>query len=133
MGTRSLTRVWDKWTDKDGKPHKVCLVAMYRQMDGYLSGHGKDLKEFLKDMRICNGIGAEQEKGKWANRIDCLAAQLVAHFKQGIGGIYLVRAEDEQEYVYDIEENTNGELVVTVTSSGEELFSGLIRNMPVED
>jgi len=39
MGTRSLTYVYD---------NKEPLVCMYRQFDGYPSGHGKELAEFEK-------------------------------------------------------------------------------------
>lgn len=103
MGTRSLTRVYGVWEDDKGKCYKKCLVAMYRQMDGYVSGHGAELKAFLKDMKICNGIGSEQSKGSWANGAGCLAAQIVSHFKgRELGRFYLEDEKNIQEYVYDI-------------------------------
>ena len=39
MGTRSLTVVKEEENE---------LLVMYRQMDGYPSGHGQDLANFLK-------------------------------------------------------------------------------------
>ena len=94
MSTRSKTTVYNE----DNKP----ILSIYRQMDGFFEGMGKDLQEFLKDMHICNGISNEQSNGKWSNGMSCLAAQLVAHFKNGIGGIYITDHECEQEYNYDI-------------------------------
>jgi hypothetical protein len=38
MGTRSLTFVYE-----ENKP----VVNMYRQYDGYIEGHGRELAEFL--------------------------------------------------------------------------------------
>lgn len=74
MGTRHLTVV----KDHDGED----LVVMYGQWDGYLSGHGKELKEFLDGFVIVNGITLEKEQlPKIANGMGCLAAQLVGHFK----------------------------------------------------
>ena len=47
MGTRSLTYVYDV---------KTPVVCMYRQYDGYPSGHGQELAEFLFDGKLVNGI-----------------------------------------------------------------------------
>jgi hypothetical protein len=62
---------------------------MYRQYDGYPEGHGVDLAEFLDDFNVVNGLGANTYPKKTANGCGCLAAQLVQHFKDGPGGIYL--------------------------------------------
>ena len=101
MGTRSLTYVYDEDHNK--------LCCMYRQYDGYPSGHGNKLAEFLAPITLVNGINNQTPK-KSANGMGCLAAQLVAHFKQEIGGIYLeplIRGLDrDQEYEYHIFENT---------------------------
>ena len=84
MGTRSITRVHDA-----GKDSKV-ILAVYRQMDGYFEGMGADLTTFLTDMSVVNGINLGKNPKKAANGMSCLAAQLVAHFKTGIGGIYFL-------------------------------------------
>ena len=99
MGTRSLTFVYDE----DGKK----LINMYRQYDGYPSGHGKELAEFLEPITMVNGIS---EARKIANGPGCLAAQLVSHFKDGPGGIYLeptTAVDCGQDYEYHIA--THGE------------------------
>jgi hypothetical protein len=50
----------------------------------------------------------------------CLAAQMIAHFKDGVGGFYLVPDTGEtEEYNYTIQEK-NGELVLTYTADGGE-------------
>ena len=104
MSTRSLTIV----KDEEGK---VCL-NMYRQCDGYPSGIGSELYEFLKDIVMVNGIGAQ--KDHIANGPHCLAAQIVAHFKDGPGGVCLYNPSSKdlgQEYEYHI---TAGDSGITV-------------------
>ena len=100
MGTRSLTFVYDE----DGKK----IVNMYRQMDGYPSGHGLELAEFLEPITMVNGIGTI--KAAIANGPGCLAAQMVAHFKDGPGYIYInptTAVDCGQDYEYHIA--THGE------------------------
>lgn len=80
MGTRSLTIIKDT-EDKE-------IIIMYRQFDGYIGGHGAELFEFLENLVVVNGIG-NRTPAKAANGMGCLAAQIVEHFKDGIGGIYL--------------------------------------------
>jgi len=53
---------------------------MYRQFDGYLSGHGKELAEFLRGGVVVNGISAQNSERVF-NGADDLAAQLVTWFK----------------------------------------------------
>ena len=101
MGTRSLTYVYDV----DSSP----IVCMYRQFDGYMSGHGSELNDFLSSFdAIVNGISVT-EKRKVANGMGCLAAQLVAHFKVGAGAFYLhpteLNQDCGQEYEYHIFED----------------------------
>jgi hypothetical protein len=105
MGTRSLTRVFKTYKDeKKNKQVKVQLVNMYRQYDGYPSGHGSELAEFLNGGKVVNGIGVD-EKQTVFNGAGCLAAQMIAHFKDGAGGFYIypITAKDcGQEYEYEI-------------------------------
>lgn len=76
---------------------------MYRQYDGYPSGHGKELAEFLSGHAVVNGY---RDKGALVfNGPDCLSAAVVAHFKSGVGDIYLMRADTRdagEEYRYSI-------------------------------
>jgi len=97
MGTRSLTVF-----KENGK--EFCV--MYAQYDGYPDGLGLDLAKFLKDISLVNGISIN-EKRKIANGLGCLAAQVIAHLKDGPGGIYVYppKARDcGEEYIYTIEE-----------------------------
>ncbi len=105
MGTRSLTRVIETYRDeKKNKQVKVQLVNMYRQYDGYPEGHGTELADFLKGGKVVNGLSYNDE-GLVFNGGGCLAAQMIAHFKDGAGGIYIepITAKNcGQEYEYEV-------------------------------
>lgn len=113
MGTRSLTFVYD---------NKEPMINMYRQFDGYPSGHGSELAEFLNSFdAIVNGIPVG-DKRRLANGMGCLAAQLIANFKTEVGGFYIypVTAEDcGQDYEYHVYENK-----VIVKNPTEVIFDG---------
>lgn len=111
MGTRSLTRV----KDESGQT----ILTMYRQMDGYPEGHGAELVAFLEGMAVSGAISVVNQPEKSANGMECLAAQLVAHFKLGVGGFYLYpeNAADE-EYNYFIE-LVDAVLTLTYEGNGE--------------
>ena len=92
MGTRCLTIFKEEETE---------ITVLYRQFDGYETGHGKELAEFLKGFEICNGFG--KEKPKLANGIECLAAQTIAYFKKTVGGFYIYPTNSRdcgEEYIY---------------------------------
>ncbi len=91
MGTRSTTTI----LDDGGTP----LVTMYRQFDGYLSGHGADLKKAFANTVIVNGINHKTPEDA-ANGMDCFAAQVIAKFKRKIGDIYLVPIGQTEEWNY---------------------------------
>ena len=116
MGTRSLTFVYD-----DKEP----MINMYRQFDGYPSGHGSELATFLNSFdAIVNGISVGDTR-RIANGMGCLAAQLIAYFKIDAGGFYMypVTAKDcGQEYEYHVYENK-----VVVKNPTEVIFSGTWR------
>ena len=68
-----------------------------------LSTHGKELKDFLSFITLVNGLSANQ--CAVANGMDCLAAQIVAHFKEGAGGIYLTlstRSAEDSDFSYHV-------------------------------
>jgi hypothetical protein len=92
---------------------------MYRQMDGYPEGHGVELVAFLKGMVVTNGINLGNQPEKSANGMECLAAQLVAHFKTGVGGFYLYpedAADEEYNYVIELVDG-----VLTLTYDGNDV------------
>ena len=101
MGTRSLTFVYEKY----GQIQKP-VVNMYRQYDGYPEGHGAELAEFLNGGRLVNGLSATKTvKEVVFNGMGCLAASMVAHFKQTPGGFYIHPVDITdcgQDYEYHI-------------------------------
>ena len=121
MGTRSITRVIETWNDeKTNKLKKQTYVCMYRQMDGYPSGMGSDLAEFLNSGKIVNGISLAETERVF-NGMGCLAAQMVAHFKDGAGGYYLYPTNVGkvwQEYEYEIIQHEGEELKLKVIEVG---------------
>jgi hypothetical protein len=97
-------------------------------MDGYPDGHGLDLANFLKDITLVNGISCN-EKRKIANGMGCLAAQCIAHLKDGPGSIYVypINSRDcGEEYIYTIEEMVQGKITLTCFDvyDNKVLFSG---------
>ena len=102
MGTRSLTYIEESYGENREK--KQNILCMYRQYDGYLSGHGAELAEFLQDFNVVNGYNSGTPE-RSANGMGCLAAQLIAHFKDGIGNIYIHHPDDKdcgEEFTYTI-------------------------------
>tara|TARA_B110000858_G_scaffold180828_1_gene218773 strand:+ start:2072 stop:2530 length:459 start_codon:yes stop_codon:yes gene_type:complete len=102
MGTRSLTTFVETYKDNSGKKVKNEIVTMYRQFDGYMEGHGKELADFLAGGKLVNGIGRGDKVV--FNGMGCLSAQVVAHFKDGAGGFYLQRGNKNsgEEYRYKV-------------------------------
>jgi hypothetical protein len=101
MGTRSMTIFLDSNQE---------VVRIYRQYDGYPSGHGVELAK-LCDKTIVNGFSDP----KWltqANGVGCLAAQVIAGLKTGIGNVYIEppggAVSDWIEYVYLVQVEGEG-------------------------
>jgi hypothetical protein len=100
MGTRSLTFVYEG--NQSDNPEVI--INMYRQYDGYVAGHGRDVADFLDGRVIVNGFGSNTPE-KASNGMGCMAASLVDYFKDGIGNIYLYPASAKdcgQDYEYHI-------------------------------
>jgi len=115
MGTRSLTFVYDE---------QEPIINMYRQYDGYPTGHGAELAEFLTQFTMVNGLGINETR-KVANGMPCLAAQLVAHFKSEAGGFYLYptsTVDCGQDYEYHVYHNGSEGLRVSITNRGCNFF-----------
>lgn len=120
MGTRSTTIVLDE--------HNNRLVRMYRQYDGYPTGHGQELVDWLSSFdSVVNGIPLGDER-KLANGAGCLAAQMVGHFKSGhTGGIYLeppTGSSCGEEFVYTVKA-VAGEPINLKIQGGEVTFFGM--------
>lgn len=127
MGTRSLTVI----QEDSGKE----IAVLYRQYDGHPDCHGQHLKDFLYGFTIVNGMGFD-DPPKIANGMNCLAAQIVAHFKKQPGNFYLYPAgvrDCGEEYVYTI--YTKDKKLCMRVQSGAVTFFGMPgtkqSNMPV--
>jgi len=105
MGTRCLTFVYDDSSTDDGSAEAI--MCIYRQFDGYPSGHGHELAQFLNSKTLVNGYG--EQNSIEANGMSCLAAQLVVQLKHGVGGIYIyapmVGRDHWQDYEYHVYED----------------------------
>jgi len=141
MGTRSLTKVIQTWEDESGKKQRKPITCMYRQMDGYLEGHGQDLAEWLSGYTIVNGIPLDKSEPMF-NGMDCLAAQMYVHFKangckddgtpvSSPGNIYCMHPDASdcwEEYLYEISKEDNGILLTVYETDykggAEEVFHG---------
>ena len=77
MSTRSITTVRSRWDEGEWKTNAV----VYRHHDGYLSGHGEWLHEFLDGLEVVNGIPGNPPP-RYANGPGRLAAQLVAKLNE---------------------------------------------------
>jgi len=126
MGTRSLTFVYDSYKNEQGQMVYRPIINMYRQYDGYPTGHGAEVADFLNQFEaITNGI-AVGEKRRTANGMGCLAGQLVSNFKGDEAGqfyLYPVECVDcGQDYEYHVYQNENRELCVRIKDRGFNMF-----------
>ena len=116
MGTRCLTFVYD------GDITSTPIINLYRQYDGYPEGHGAELARFLGRGKLVNGLRGDNAPS--FNGMGCLAAQLVARFKDGPGGFYLepITALDcGQDYEYHVYERDN-QIRVAIRDRGCNMF-----------
>ena len=113
MGTRSLTIV-----EEEG----IEIVTMYRQYDGYPTGHGQELAGFLAGGELVNGLS--DRKKPVFNGMGCLAAAMVAHFKTDPGNIYLYPPGSRdcgEEYIYKVFKH-DGKIWLSVLSGYMTVF-----------
>jgi hypothetical protein len=108
--------------DKNDQP----IMCLYGQFDGYPSGHGANLADFLDGYQIVNGLDGST-KGKVANGMGCLAAQMVGHFKDGPGLFYLHAPVPNQDCGQDYEYHVYENKVVILLHDGNKLFDGSLK------
>jgi hypothetical protein len=127
MGTRSKTFIVEDNNQVEAGDYTNC-IAMYRQYDGYPDGHGLELAEFLQPFTIVNGIRLGETR-KIANGLSCLAAQMIAHFKEDAGEIYLSANKyvDGLDYHYVIYENEKT-LKMQCWNTGYKSYDGSIED-----
>jgi hypothetical protein len=95
MGTRATVKFFNTRT-------KLPIVSVYHQFDGYPSGVGQELVNFLNKFTMVNGLRGGETLLSYANGIGCLAAQYVADQKRDVGGVYLMPIENDEEYNYEV-------------------------------
>lgn len=109
MGTRSLTRIIPRQEGlsySEGHTRaELALVNIYQQYDGYPEYMAVEYAEWLKDIKIINGLGNNKNLNEIANGAGCFAAQLIAKFKDRAGQMYLQAIDNEigwAEYIYTL-------------------------------
>jgi len=105
MATRALINFVDREDGVSFSEHPgvdKIHVQIYNHYDGYPSGLGVTLADYLQDFTVVNGLSIGQEKV--ANGIGCLAAQTVKYLKDEPGQIYLYKPgkRDWEDYEYFI-------------------------------
>jgi hypothetical protein len=91
MGTRHLTLFVNQ------EQEEICV--MYGQYDGHPERYGKGLAEFLASTS--------------ANGMSCLTAQVIAHFKKGVGNFYIYSRGTRdvgEEFIYTVYPGTDGNI-----------------------
>ena len=116
MGTRARINILDLSVGK--RP----LCSIYRQMDGYPCGLGRDIQSFAKGKPLTNTWMGEKP---CFNGLDCFAAQLIGALKGDRPGNVYMRSTGAdshgEEYVYNLSEK-NGEIWMTVLAGGMTAF-----------
>lgn len=73
MGTRSKTNVLDRKGN--------IIISIYRQMDGEIERHGKDLQIFLKRNKLAKKIDQQDTCPEYQNGMEDLAGELLCYLK----------------------------------------------------
>lgn len=97
MGTRSTVHFYNASKETGKQKH---IVSVYHQFDGYLSGVGQDLLDFIRKGERVNGMGRNSNLFEVFNGAYCMAAQYIAKHKDRAGGLYISSEEDRQGYDY---------------------------------
>jgi len=127
MGTRSTTNILDENGNR--------LLCIYQQFDGYIEGGvGEKLIRLLEDRVVVNGYTMDDKERRNFNGMSCLAADVVAHFKDGIGGAYIQALDEDYVGSYDYTISCIGDgkdskpqrLKIKMQSYGEVIYDGLI-------
>lgn len=123
MGTRSVTYIHEMDSLGGG-----VACAFYRQYDGYPSGHGQDLADWLQGKSLVNGIGSDFRKGIDHNRAGQMAIDLMYDLKKetsieccpldidagGLDFVYHVYFEGGEFFIKGVDPYYDKELKVSV-------------------
>jgi len=116
MGTRSITHIHEM-KSLDNNEGVVC--SFYRGHDGYPSGHGCDLADWLSGKGLKNGIGNDFVKGTHFNRAGAMAIKL-ANYISDMTSCELIPEGDTGDYIdYVYHVYFDKEFTVKVIAYGE--------------
>jgi len=116
MSTRSITHIHEEKEFNNGEEKTIC--SFYRHCDGYPTGHGQDLANWLKDKKVMNGrvAGAFNGTGEAAiklmNHILDLAGCLVSVVSTQTTDIW-------EAYIYDIYYRNNEFVIITSVADSD--------------
>lgn len=109
MGTRGTMVI----KDEQGK----VILSLYRQMDSYFDGHGREVVDFIKNGKLVNGFSFDAKFGEVFNGMGDLATQLIAYLKrpkpgypskkkvQSVGSLYItapIKKGEEEGFHYEL-------------------------------
>jgi hypothetical protein len=108
MGTRSVTHIYEM-SELGGK--MVC--SFFRHYDGYPSGHGKNLIQWLRGKILTNGIWGTSDKTISFNRAGTMAVKLMNHIQDKSGAEVIPTGTNtsDSEFTYHVG-FTNGQFYV---------------------
>ena len=112
MSTRGIIVVKNKENEK--------IVEIYKHFDCYPDGLGNELIEFITPFKIVNGLGRDDTQSI-ANGMSCFAAQLIAHFKDGPGGIYLYPPTEDSDKKYKYSDKYGAEYYYEISQDNDSL------------
>jgi hypothetical protein len=124
MATRALINIVQRQEGRSFskmlKPSDI-YVQIRKHYDGYQSGLGVTLANYLQGYDIRNGIPSKYQ-GPIANGIGCLAAQLISYLKQEPGDVYVQPPVDLglEDYVYYIWVKEGSRIMISIFEYTEE-------------
>jgi hypothetical protein len=138
MGTRALVHI---------KEDEQTLLTVYRQMDGYPTGLGQDIKDILAKgkSKLVNGYSRKDVTPEVFNGMGCLAAYLVGKLKMqheeeqtpediktfgkrsAIGSIYIFPPNSsgvDEDYTYTLYNGKDNTIMLTVQAGYDSVYDG---------
>ena len=127
MSTRAQIRFATREEGVTFSEHPENINAQfYVHNDGYPSGLGVKLANFLDGYDIVNGLSGDYY-GPIANGMGCLAAQTISYLKDGAGNVYLQKPQEKdwEDYEYFVWVKDHAELWISIFDyNGNCIFVG---------
>jgi hypothetical protein len=95
MGTRSKTNV----LDRNGN----IIISIYRQMDGDIEHHGKNLQEFLKKNRLAKRINKHTKCPEYGGGMEDLAGELFCYLKTKTKEVMPAHPATNDDFAFEYE------------------------------